>query len=149
MLRVTRCHAGASKESLQDPVDAVVLFTDGRASCGEASPDALELLVATALKNHRSATGRTAQIYTIGFGADHDAQVLQAISRAAAGAAFVIRSEADVSHAVDSVLRAMLRKTVCVEYLEFTASPVPGVVVGSVQDEDLEVAELHDHSTSW
>lgn len=109
-----------------DPVRSLILFTDGLANVGITNKEKLLECLSNTLDNrHR------VQIHTLGFGADHDADLLQKIADAGSGNYYFIESPDEIPTAFADVLGGI--SSVNAQNVELHISPSsPDIVVERV-----------------
>ena len=114
------------KSTQRNVIRAVLLLTDGHANHGITDMKALARMTTTAVE------GTGIKVFTYGYGKDHDANALQALSDATDGGSFYFVEKIDtVGSALGDALGGLL--SVCAQNIRLRAEVVPGTRIVKVQ----------------
>ena len=102
-------------------VESVLLFTDGKANFGITNAKTLE----KAARNTVMQIGRNTNVFTFGYGAEHDANILRTIAEAGNGLFYFIDSQESIPESFCDCLGGLL--SVSAQNLKVTLIAEPQV----------------------
>ena len=155
LLEGLMCVREAQSDSVAECADALLLFTDGQANEGTTEPSAVIAELKKAMNGMRKAPA----VYTFGFGADHNALLLQRIAESTQGSYYYVKDSSVLRDCFADCLGGLISivmNDITVSYtlapgvtqkclmtkFPSTVNPLDGSVVISIKD--MYSAEVRD-----
>ncbi|KAF6256340.1 hypothetical protein COO60DRAFT_1658259 [Scenedesmus sp. NREL 46B-D3] len=119
----------AAAGGVQRRVRSVFLCTDGLPNCGPTDAHSIVSAMRAQLSG-LAAADEPVSIHTFGFGADHDARLLQAIAEAGHGIYYFIQDDSQIPEAFGDALGGLLSVVACGVRITITPLAADGSSVG-------------------
>lgn len=107
-------------------VSSILLFTDGQANVGIIDPQSIVLGVEKYVRSMQKAV----TIYTFGFGDDHNANMLRAISESGQGLYYYLQEQDEIPQSFGDCLGGLL--SVFAQNIKLIIEPFPNILIKAV-----------------